>query len=142
MVTVELPTPIRDIVLGTLMAAMLVVMLSGSGKKGVRTVNVSTPAALVAPAAGHASSRWAPLPRRQCWVIREPHLPAGGGVSPISTDRAVRDGSLRIEHSQTRMTVQPSCSAVSVECRSRSLLRLIFSSQSEAFGPVKGVFLP
>jgi anthranilate phosphoribosyltransferase len=82
----ELSTPIRDVVLGSLMTAVMargpvvddveallrsalalddhtpaevisggdraVVLLAGSGKKGVRTLNVSTPAALVAAAAG------------------------------------------------------------------------------------------
>jgi anthranilate phosphoribosyltransferase len=84
--SVELPAPTRDVVLGSLMTAMMargpaaddveallrvalsvdrrasaevisggdrpVLMLAGSGKKGVRTLNVSTPAALVAAAAG------------------------------------------------------------------------------------------
>jgi anthranilate phosphoribosyltransferase len=84
--TVELSAPTRDVVLGTLMTAVMargpvandveallrcalavdrpelaevisggdrpVLMLAGSGKKGVRTLNVSTPAALVAAAAG------------------------------------------------------------------------------------------
>jgi anthranilate phosphoribosyltransferase len=83
---VELPPPTRDVVLGSLMTAMMtrgpivddvetllrsalavdgrtsaevisgsahpVLMLAGSGKKGLRTFNVSTPAALVAAAAG------------------------------------------------------------------------------------------
>lgn len=84
--TVDLPAPTRDVVLGSLMTAMMargpvadeveallrgalsvdsrastqvisggarpVLMLAGSGKKGVRTLNVSTPAALVAATAG------------------------------------------------------------------------------------------
>lgn len=84
--TVGLLAPTRDVVLGSLMTAVMksgpvandveellrvalsldkrapvevisgsdrpVVMLAGSGKKGVRTLNVSTPAALVAAAAG------------------------------------------------------------------------------------------
>lgn len=84
--TVDLPAPTRDVVLGSLMTAVMVrgpmaddveallrgalsldgrapaevvsggdrpvLMLAGSGKKGVRTLNVSTPAALVAAAAG------------------------------------------------------------------------------------------
>ncbi|MBN1172570.1 MAG: hypothetical protein JXA67_10400 [Micromonosporaceae bacterium] len=83
---VELTAPVRDVVLGSLMTAVMmrgprptdvaallrralavdergpvrqlggdgrpVVVLAGSGKKGVRTLNVSTPAALVAAAAG------------------------------------------------------------------------------------------
>lgn len=83
---VELPAPVRDVVLGSLMVAVMVrgpeahtveallrralavdaphepevisgtdhqvLMLAGSGKKGMRTCNVSTPAALVAAAAG------------------------------------------------------------------------------------------
>ena len=82
----DLSAPIRDVVLGSLMTAVMargpvvddveallrnalalddqkpaavisgsdrpVVLLAGSGKKGVRTLNVSTPAALVAAAAG------------------------------------------------------------------------------------------
>jgi len=82
----ELSAPVRDVVLGSLMTAVMargpvaddveallrsalaldeqkpaevisggdgpVVLLAGSGKKGVRTLNVSTPAALVAAAAG------------------------------------------------------------------------------------------
>ncbi len=84
--TVDLPAPTRDVVLGSLMTAVMtrgpvaddveallrgalsvdsrafaevisgsdrrVLMLAGSGKKGLRTLNVSTPAALVAAAAG------------------------------------------------------------------------------------------
>lgn len=84
--SVDLPAPTRDVVLGSLMTAVMtrgpvaadveallqaalsvdgrapaevingsdrpVLMLAGSGKKGVRTLNVSTPAALVASAAG------------------------------------------------------------------------------------------
>jgi anthranilate phosphoribosyltransferase len=84
--TVDLPAPTRDVVLGSLMTAVMargpraddveallrralsvdgrasaavisgsdrpVLMLAGSGKKGVRTLNVSTPAGLVAAAAG------------------------------------------------------------------------------------------
>ncbi|HLI39433.1 MAG TPA: hypothetical protein VKV80_19165, partial [Streptosporangiaceae bacterium] len=84
--TVDVPAPVRDAVLGSLMTAVMargpaaddieallrtalavdgreraevisgsdrpVLMLAGSGKKGVRTLNVSTPAALVAAAAG------------------------------------------------------------------------------------------
>ncbi|TVT55320.1 hypothetical protein FNH05_09685 [Amycolatopsis rhizosphaerae] len=84
--TVDLAAPARDVVLGSLMTAVMmrgpmandveallrgalsvdsrtpaevingddrpVLMLAGSGKKGVRTLNVSTPAALVAAAAG------------------------------------------------------------------------------------------
>lgn len=84
--TVQLPAPTRDVVLGSLMTAVMVrgpvaddveallrsalavdgrgsaevisgddrpvLMLAGSGKKGLRTLNVSTPAALVAAAAG------------------------------------------------------------------------------------------
>lgn len=84
--TVDLAPPTRDVVLGSLMTAMMargpvaedveallrsalsvderasaemirgadrpVLTLAGSGKKGVRTLNVSTPAALVAAAAG------------------------------------------------------------------------------------------
>lgn len=84
--SVELPAPMRDVVLGSLMTAVMVrgpevdtvealmrcalavdapyapevitgsdrpvLMLAGSGKKGMRTFNVSTPAALVAAAAG------------------------------------------------------------------------------------------
>lgn len=84
--SVELPAPMRDVVLGSLMTAVMVrgpeadtvealmrcalavdaphppevitgssrpvLVLAGSGKKGMRTFNVSTPAALVAAAAG------------------------------------------------------------------------------------------
>ncbi len=84
--SVDLAAPTRDVVLGSLMTAVMargpvaedveallrsalsvdervpaevvrggdrpVLMLAGSGKKGVRTLNVSTPAALVAAAAG------------------------------------------------------------------------------------------
>ncbi len=84
--SVDLPAPTRDVVLGSLMTAVMargpvaddveallrsalavdnrecakvisggdhpVLMLAGSGKKGLRTLNVSTPAALVAAAAG------------------------------------------------------------------------------------------
>lgn len=84
--TVDLPAPARDVVLGSLMTAVMacgpipedveallrgalsvdsrepvevisgadrpVLLLAGSGKKGLRTLNVSTPAALVAAAAG------------------------------------------------------------------------------------------
>lgn len=84
--SVDLPAPLRDVVLGSLMTAAMargpvaddvealvrcalavddrkpaevisgadhpVLMLAGSGKKGLRTLNVSTPAALVAAAAG------------------------------------------------------------------------------------------
>ena len=84
--SVDLPAPTRDVVLGSLMTAVMargpvaddveallrsalavdnrecakvisggdhpVLMLAGSGKKGLRTLNVSTPAELVAAAAG------------------------------------------------------------------------------------------
>ncbi|WP_165485877.1 hypothetical protein [Frankia sp. Cppng1_Ct_nod] len=84
--SVDLPAPTRDVVLGSLMTAVMargpavddveallrsalavdgrepaemisggdrpMLMLAGSGKKGLRTLNVSTPAALVAAAAG------------------------------------------------------------------------------------------
>jgi anthranilate phosphoribosyltransferase len=84
--TVELEPPVRDVVLGSLLTAVMargpaadhveallrralamdgrepaevisggdrpVLMLAGSGKKGLRTLNVSTPAALVAATAG------------------------------------------------------------------------------------------
>jgi len=84
--SVDVPTPARDVVLGSLMTAAMtcgdlaenvialiesglgldrrapsstvsgtdrpVILLAGSGKKGERTLNVSTPAALVAAAAG------------------------------------------------------------------------------------------
>lgn len=84
--SVDLPAPTRDVVLGSLMTAVMargpvaddveallrsalevddrtsaemisggdrpVLMLAGSGKKGLQTLNVSTPAALVAAAAG------------------------------------------------------------------------------------------
>jgi anthranilate phosphoribosyltransferase len=84
--TTDLPAPTRDVIVGSLMTAVMmrgplaedvvamltaalavdrrhpaetisggdrpVVLVAGSGKKGLRTVNVSTPAALVAAAAG------------------------------------------------------------------------------------------